>query len=365
MHLSHDQQIALDAIFEWHKDWTLTRQYFTLGGFAGTGKTTIIRQLMKMWSHVAVVAPTGKAVNRLKQTGVRKPTTIHALAYIPYDDAEGKTKFKRKDRIKHVKTIICDEASMVNEWIFNDLLSYAKPVVFVGDHGQLEPIGKNPHLMLNPDARLEKIHRQAEDNPILRLASAWREGREAQVWAAIEQNGRWSDPEGKCVVTSRRDFDGYARSDMQLICGFNKTRHRLNNLARNHRDFGGPTPQQGEKLICLQNNKEFGIFNGQQATVLNAWKPERRAVELELELDDGQVVEIPCLVNQFGKNTIEKHKDQGIALFDYAYCITCHKAQGSEYDAVCVLEEVSQNWEPRRWRYTATTRAKKQLVYCV
>lgn len=340
---------------------------FLANGFVvhNTGKTTIITSLLRFWKNVSVVAPTGKAVNRLKQVGIEGATTIHGLMYRPWEDAEGKTHFSKQPSIKAVDTLICDEASMVNQYVFNDILSYSKPILFVGDHGQLEPIGENPNLMKDPDVRLEKIHRQAESNPIIRLAAAWREGREQQVFAAIEKKGRWSDAEGKCVVTSRRDFDGYARSGMQLICGFNSTRHRLNNLVRQHRDFGGPTPQTGEKLICLQNNKQFGIFNGQQATVIEAWRPRDGRIDLELELDDGTLITAPCLVGQFGANSIKDHKDRGVALFDFAYCITAHKSQGSEWPGVVVLEEIMGSWNPRRWRYTTTTRASEQLVYCI
>lgn len=363
---SVDQQAALDAIYLWRSTWTSSRQYFTLGGFAGSGKTSLISSLKNIWKNVAVIAPTGKAVNRLKQCGITGATTIHALIYRPFENSEGKTCFAKMPKLKSIDTIICDEASMVNGPIFNDILRYGKPALFVGDHGQLEPIGENPNLMKNPDVRLEKIHRQEEDNPIIRLAAAWREGREAKVFAAVNsRKGRYSDRSGRCVVTSKGEFEQYAQSDMQLICGFNRTRHRLNALARHHRDFGGPTPQVGEKLICRQNNFGFGIFNGQQATVKEAWKPHKGHVDLELELDDGNAVTVTCLEQQFGRDVIKDHKDRSVALYDFAYCITCHSAQGSEWPGVVVLEEIMGSWCPRRWRYTATTRARNQLVYCV
>jgi exodeoxyribonuclease-5 len=186
-----------------------------------------------------------------------------------------------------------------------------------------------------------------------------------QVWDAMRRTGRWADPEGKCTVTSRRDFDGHATGGMQLICGMNKTRIRLNELARSSRGFSRPTPEPGEKLICLKNSKHFGIFNGQQAVVVNAWRPHRKTVELEVELDSGQIITAPCLIEQFGRDTIKDHKDSKVALFDFAYAITAHKSQGSEWPGVVVLEEICSLWDARRWRYTTTTRAKEQLVYCV
>jgi exodeoxyribonuclease V len=362
---SIDQQQALDAVWEWRANWPASNQYFTLAGNAGTGKTSLISELLKGWRKVAVVAPTGKAVNRLKQCGVDDASTIHGLIYRPYEDDEGVIHYKKVQELENIDTIVCDEASMVNQWLFNDLLCFGKPILFVGDHGQLEPIGKDPQLMHEPDVKLEKIHRQAENNPIIRLASAWREGRESQVIEAMRRKGYWEDADGKCLVTSKREFEKYIDSGMQLVCGFNGSRHRLNKLIRAKKGLDSPTPQAGDKLICLRNNKDFGIFNGQQATCVTAFKPGKKTIELEIELDDGRVISAPCKLDQFGNNTIEDHKNQEIALFDYAYCITAHKSQGSEWATVAVLEEISNMWDARRWRYTATTRAKERLVYCL
>lgn len=362
---SIDQQAALDSIWEWRASWPKAKQWFTLGGYAGTGKTTIISELLKGWRNVAVVAPTGKAVNRLKQCGVEEASTIHGLIYRPWEDLEGKIHYKRIKELEGIDTIICDEASMVNQYLFNDLLCYTKPVLFVGDHGQLEPIGENPNLMVDPNVRLEKIHRQSESNPIIRLAAAWREGREQSVYDAVQSKGYWQDKEERCTVTSKNNFEQYIDSGMQLICGFNNSRHRLNAICRERRGYGGPLPQPGEKLICLKNNKDFGIFNGQQAVCVCTHRPRRKNVEIELEMDDGRTITAACRIEQFGRNSITEHKDNEVALFDFAYVITCHKAQGSEWPGVAILEEIAGAWNPRRWRYTSTTRAKEKLVYCL
>ena len=78
---------------------------------------------------------------------------------------------------------------------FHDLLSFGLPVLFVGDHGQLEPIGTSAGLMADPHVRLETIHRQARGNPILRLATALREGRPTPYW---------DDPRGRLRVLGGR-----------------------------------------------------------------------------------------------------------------------------------------------------------------
>lgn len=355
----------MDAVCNWRRGWPgRSKQYMTLGGFAGCGKTTVIRILLEQWRDVAVCAPTGKACNRLKQVGVDGARTIHSLIYEPYEE-NGKVRFERKRHLD-CSTIVCDEASMVDAWVFRDLLAFGKPILFVGDHGQLEPVGENPNLMHDPDVRLEKIHRQAASNPILRLAAAWREGREGEVFAAVNRKGEWRDSEGRCVVTTRRDYDAFAQSGSQIICGYNVTRHRLNQAVRRYRGFGGPVPAKGESVICLQNNKQYQIFNGQQATVVGSWGGGgKRTIDLELEMDDGRIQTVECLKAQFGTNQIKKKMQKSVALFDYAYALTAHKAQGSEFPAVIVLDEVAPIWDARRWRYTTTTRAVESVVYCL
>jgi ATP-dependent exoDNAse (exonuclease V) alpha subunit len=61
---------------------------------------------------------------------------------------------------------------------------------------------------------------------------------------------------------------------------------------------------------------------------------------------------------------VQKFWDQKVALMDYGYCLTAHKAQGSEWEEVLVLEEIARGWDACRWRYTTTTRAKERLTYC-
>jgi exodeoxyribonuclease-5 len=243
---------------------------------------------------------------------------------------------------------------MINQLLFDDLLSFGLPVLFVGDHGQLEPIGTNPRLMAHPKLRLEQIHRQAAGNPILRLATAFREGRPTP---------RWQDPKGRLSVVGRSEFHRRLSPEVQILCGFNKTRHRVNARVRQllgHRGLVAP----GEKLVCLRNNKHWGIFNGQQVTVRDVAHEDHTTIDLEIETDDGRSFTLPALRQQFGHELSQDFQSQEVALLDYGYCLTAHKAQGSEWDAVLALEEIGKSWDPRRWRYTVATRAKQQLTYC-
>jgi exodeoxyribonuclease V len=349
---SPDQQAAIEKATEWRA--RATRQHMTLGGLAGTGKTTLIAHLADEWPDTATLAVCGKAAHVLRSKGV-DAQTVHSLLYVPMRCVGSRLKFVKRLDLGDVRTIICDEASMVNAELFRDLLSFGLPVLFVGDHGQLEPIGANPRLMIDPDIRLEKIHRQAQGNPIVRLALAFREGRGVPLW---------KDPNGRLSVLEREEFERLVRPDVQIVCGFNKTRHAINRRVRRMLGFAGLTVAKGEKLICLRNNKDWNIFNGQQLVVLEVLRQGDETIELEIQADDGRAFALPCLREQFGKDPVEGFWGHEIALMDYGYCLTAHKAQGSEWPEVLVLEELSRAWDERRWRYTVTTRAKERLTYC-
>lgn len=271
--LSTDQHAALDAILEWRdRNPRGDNQYLTLGGYAGTGKTTLISYLTNTWPGVATVAVCGKAAHVLRSKGVYAQT-VHSLLYVVVPSVGGGVRYRRRPDLPGVETIIVDEASMIDHLLYTDLLSFGLPVLFVGDHGQLEPIGTNPRLMDNPMVRLEKVHRQAADNPILRLAAAFREGRPVPLW---------EDREGRLRILERWAFDRLVSPDVQIICGFNKTRHRVNQQVRQILGLGGQLIAPGERLICLKNNRNWNIFNGQQVKVLDIARAGRRTIDLEV-----------------------------------------------------------------------------------
>lgn len=351
---SPDQQAALDVILEWRANNPRgDNQYLTFGGYAGTGKTTLISYLCGEWQGTATAAVCGKAAQVLRSKGV-DASTVHSLIYMPIR-TNGHVRFVRKNWLPGVRTIIVDEASMIDHLLFQDLLAFKLPILFVGDHGQLEPIGTNPGLMENPHVRLETIHRQASKNPIIRLATAFREGRPVP---------HWQDSQLRLSVLPRREFDSLVSAEQQIICGFNATRHRVNRRVRQLLSYADTLVAPGENLICLRNNRDWEIFNGQQMRVVEVGHEYRSTIELDVETDDGRTLTIPCLKEQLGRNLISDFWAKDVALLDYGYCLTTHKAQGSEWSDVLILEEIAGKWDPRRWRYTAATRARERLAYC-
>lgn len=377
--LSDEQQSAVDRVIAWLDAAERERgSRFRLGGLAGTGKTTLIRWIAKNADcSVAVCAFTGRAAYVLRNKGMADATTIHRTIYDPLPTCEScgmpadefeenpdhwcshpvvSPRFTRKVALPY-GLVIVDEASMVNAEIMEDLEWFGVPILYVGDHGQLEPIGDNPRIMVSPDITLETIHRQAAGSPILELAYMVRAGKRPETTGPQAQVVR--------ATTMPRDAPEY---DV-VICGFNKDRVAINDWVRRKHGRTGPVTR-GDRVVCLRNDHERGLFNGMLATVLAARVMRadngRDVPVLDVEDDLGERwMSLPYAPDQFRAESTLKDVRKTKTLWDYGYCLTAHKAQGGEWDRVLVLEQIGGSWDAKRWRYTAVTRAAKQLVYCV
>jgi len=479
--LSADQKLVYDGI----KEWLAGRRSptLTVGGFGGTGKSTVVsvlaNELVPM-GPIAFCAFTGKAssvlARKLKEAGVLTasrisakmplgPTpycgTIHGLIYRPCDacmeeeehkhtlrgpacraegavvpprqhcmrdpsvtgccagegrcDCEcvvcsppeggeekclacdppppvkrdgpcsqchGARYFRRTKVDRDYRLIVVDEASMVDDSMLGDLLKFDVPILAVGDHGQLPPVKGVGGLMKHPDLRLEKIHRQAEGNPIIRLSKAIRE--KGYI------NPRLADGD-RIRILSKDDLDewigevfprrfaagGREALGAALIAWTNRSRCALNEKVRAALGFDDQPPKKGETMICLKN--EAPIYNGMRGilsydaemvgTDANPrWKSEVNFVE------DGLTAEpIMSHAQFFAEKTVDydRCRELGIPwrqlgqLYDFGFAMTCHKAQGSQFDEVGVLVDglraMSDN-DRRAWLYTAVTRASERVV---
>lgn len=368
MKLTPHQTEAADLIIQ----QLLDGKHFRLGGYAGTGKTTlvssIIPQLRESRLQVKVVAPTGKAASVLRSKGIAA-TTIHRLCY--------EIKTTKPLTFQKLKTIpadivVCDEASMVPIDIYNDLMSYGVPVLFVGDPGQLEPVGKDPKLMHDPDFVLTEVHRQALDNPIVAFATFLREN-------PHELPFRFKSPDDNKLFIRRNAWESldYLSFD-QIIVGTNKSRCDINRKVRSllGRELQ-PHPVPGDKVICLSNSRKYQLFNGMQLTVgsrgFESFRDELHILrdgkseddfDRLADYDEESLQLVQCFPDCFYAEKFERPPlaDFSIVPFDYSYAITCHKSQGSEYGKVLVLDQAFGN-PPNRWRYTAATRAKDFLLW--
>lgn len=344
MKLTEEQKFVIKEIIKFQKDEV------TLGGRAGCGKTTVIKHLVELLPEFAVCAYTGKAANVLKGKGVNKASTIHSLIYKPYVDEDKHVYFDLASSLD-CEGIIVDEASMVGSSIYEDLRSFGKPLIFVGDHGQLEPIGDDFNLMREPDYRLETIHRNAGE--IAHFAEYVRQGYRPSSWEVRNGSGK------RVRFLPRGSYMPAAAEVEQSICAYNKTRAEVN---RNVREAlgRGPNPEEGDRVICLRNRSKAGLFNGMQGRIESL-----RANFVMSFSSDELSLDVPYEPAVFGQVKYEFDGDRDSPMpFDYSYCITAHKSQGSEYDSVLVLEQKCDLWDHRRWAYTAASRAKRSLVWC-
>jgi exodeoxyribonuclease-5 len=356
MEYTAEQQDVIDAIVQWRgNDPYGDSQFITLGGVAGVGKTTVIAHLAGVLPGAAVMAPTGKAAHNLRLKGIGAQTAHHCV-YIPKTRPGQPVGFTKRRALPGIGTIIVDESQMIDHVLKEDILSFGVPAVFFGDHGQLPPVGTNAGLMREPMLRLETVHRQALGHPILRLATAFREGRRVPYW---------TDPQGRLSVLPRSEFWNLLGPGTQVIVGFNRTRHEVNRRIREMLGVSAETVAPGERIVCLQNNRRWRVFNGQLMTVLRVTYEGPVSIHLAVETDDGRTFTLPCYREQFGRDVRKELRSQQVVKADFAYALTAHKAMGSEWDDVLALEEVARDWDARRWRYTTVTRARNRLIYCV
>lgn len=347
MELTDIQKWCLYQLVSGVRDRNLHQQ--TLGGYAGTGKTTLIRYLVQFFPDFGVCAYTGKAANVLRRKGIMA-STIHSRIYKPY--FEDGTVYFDLTPDPMCTGFIVDEASMVSQDIYLDLKSFNIPMIFVGDHGQLEPIGSDFNLMRQPMYTLEEIHRNAGD--IAKFANHVRQGYASRAFRPTD---------GSVQFLRGVSVQDYLDVD-QVICAYNKTRVQVNAQIRQALGHTGLL-NEGERVMCLRNNRQQGLFNGMQGIVAKLYVGRRGANYMDFQTEDMLIEGIKYDAKQFGQENYElgySGKDAPNP-FDYAYCITAHKAQGDEWDKILVIEQICRNWDHRRWAYTAASRPKVLLKW--
>jgi exodeoxyribonuclease V len=366
------QDAALKTIAEWWKSGRDRPPIFRLFGYAGTGKTTLARHIAHgIDGKILYAAFTGKAACVMRSKGCRGATTIHRLIYKPPETREEMPSFELWDDApaSKAKLIIIDECSMVDAELARDLLSFRVPLLVLGDPAQLPPIqGGGFFTEAKPDSMLTEVHRQARDNPIVRLSMDIRAGRPLA-------EGQY----GETVVVRRAQLDPKRVIDAdQILVGRNATRRAYNARLRERRGFAGPLPVVGDKLVCLRNNRKNGLFNGGLWIVREKPKKRRKILRLRIAPDEDlgdrpahlRETHMKVSVRQecFDGNidAFEWTERKAFDEFDYGYVLTVHKSQGSQWDDVVLFDESAVFSEHRaRWLYTGVTRAAKRLCVVV
>ncbi|WP_319470111.1 AAA family ATPase [uncultured Pseudodesulfovibrio sp.] len=339
-----------------------------LVGGAGTGKTTILRYVVRLWhrlgGNVLMATLSGKAALKLSQsTGLLAKTLTRTLAELEEENGKDYDLAEINERT----LVVIDEASMVDLVTFHALMKHMKRgsrLLLSGDPAQLPPIGFGLvfHRLVEDESitvTLSKIYRQTADSGIPLVAKALRERRMPSV---SQYQGRG---EGVSFIPASLesistiieqvvdDFGGF--EDLMIVTAINRGPagvDQLNRLFHNRYmqqthlpELKGSLGQHfcpGEPVIHLKNDYQRTIFNGSLGTVLDVDRDEHN---LTANLD-GKVVSFDA--------------DQLIDL-SLAYAITCHKCQGSQVKRVIVPVYQTRLLDPS-WLYTAITRAEMQVV---
>lgn len=360
MKLSPDQVQAVESILDWWKDRSSNQ--FVLTGYAGTGKTTIIRNVVSAVTSI-VGAPTGKAAYRLRKKTGGDAATIHRLAYdFRGEDAKGRLDFEFRGLEDGTRLVVIDEASMLDAQVYNDLMSQGYRILFVGDPGQLPPIGESPGILDAPDFTLTEIHRQ-ENPELLDFAHGIRSGTylPAGDGEIVRKWPRW-DEDGVASILAEADV---------TLCYRNATRRRLNlqilklrGLIEHGDKADDLWPQlRGKtfKIVGLRNYPKLNLYNGTEEDFTLHEVTEHGLLG---ELMDGTPVMLAKAGFLSESIPSEDRQRRDRLLADFGYCLTTHKSQGSEWDHVAVYDDTSLGMQHHsRWCYTAATRAKARLTW--
>lgn len=389
MKLSGGQELAFSKIMAWHADGDQT---FVLAGYAGTGKSTLAALIAEQIgiNSVYYCAYTGKATNVLREKGCKYVNTIHGWLYSPEEHSERalqelkekleiardaqsqadiaiiEDEIKRlvelqkkplfslneESSLKQASLVIVDEYSMLPDKIIADLKKVASKILFIGDPYQLPPV--DGECSLRPDFFLEEIHRQAMDSAIIRYSKVVREG-------GYIPRGRHGDLD--YIARHETKNKQLWLSADQVIVGKNDTRFNVNEWFRRKLGHETPYPVAGEKLICLKNNHMIGLFNG----MIGKANTDVQFSGLFCHLDFEHLEDVKTFAGDFIRGSepydFRNHSHKALDRFTFAYSITAHKSQGSEFDNLMVLNEpIGKGNERRRWLYTALTRAKKKCT---
>lgn len=414
--LSPQQQRAIEEIKDWYESPVGP---FRLFGAAGTGKTTIAKEIgPALGATVQFGTFTGKAAHVLRSKGAAPVSTIHSGIYFPTTSEEARERLavarreladvmtvrpidldhgretdeaivRLEAQIKVLEQearrlswewnpesewastdlIILDEVSMVNAKLAADIEMYGVPVLVLGDPAQLPPVdGGGYYTNAKPDFELTEVHRQALESPVLALATRVRTSTGARLGIEPEELTPVS-------LTEAMQHD-------QIICWSNKRRWAIVDAYRRKAGREKGIPSAGDRIMCLTNNKDLSVFNGQQFEVL-ASAPAALGPTLTVRTDEGVERQIPTYSGGFeGREAQDQAKNGGAGingrrmLATFAQAITCHKAQGSEWESVYVVNELpnlmymtgkhegpaAAQAMARRWLYTAVTRASDKVT---
>ncbi len=364
IHLNEDQQHGIVT--------ALSHQISIITGGPGTGKTTLIKELLDIIDeHRAVyrlAAPTGRAAKRITEGTQRNAATIHRL--LEFDFLTHRFLKNEQNALK-VDFLIIDESSMLDVFLMHSVLKaipFGARVVFIGDIDQLPSVGAGNvlHDMIVsgvvPTVRLKTIFRQAQDSMIVvnahrvnsgQFPLGYQEGARRDFIFIKEENPEQAMTHIRELLLKRLGLHGMRAEDATILVPMNKTivgaqtmNAQLQELLNHNQErveHHGTTFKMGDRVMQIRNNYDKIVFNGDVGII------EEITSEKKLRVNySDRIVEYEF--NELDELTL-------------AYAMTIHKSQGSEYPAV-IIPIFMQHFTllQRNLVYTAITRAKRLCV---
>lgn len=369
------QKEAIEAFFD--------EDLLILTGGPGTGKTTIVRGMVKLCRKlypqyaITLCAPTGRASKRLAELTDCESKTVHSL--LKWDKETGRFAKDENDPL-WIDLLIVDEFSMLDQWVFYKLLKAGaqfKKIVLIGDQDQLPSVGIGSVLKDLIDSeifrvvRLEKIYRQQEGSDIISLAydikhdicenvSSENDVRFFEC-ASSQVKDLTLQVVSKALNNYRSDFEAFM--NVQVLApqykGINgidalnmALQKQFNPPAKNKRELviGYRTYREGDKILQLKNQPDDDVFNGDIGILIEVIYARE-----DVNHQNRLVVDFEGIIVEYSSETFIN--------ISHAYCISVHKSQGSEYPVVImpVVDEYRIMLQ-KRLLYTGVTRANKHLI---
>lgn len=358
----------------------LKQSAMILTGGPGTGKTTIVEAIMKLYTKlnpdqsIALVAPTGRAAKRLSEVTGLEACTIHRL--LKWDLHTDTFAINAQNPLD-VDLLVIDEFSMVDTLLFSNLLSASRKVskiLLIGDDQQLPSVAPG-HVLKDlldcemvPTVRLNRIYRQSQESGIVQLAHSIRNDQYDENLffeykdIHFQTCASYDVVKYVQVLVSKAMKEGYDANDIQVlapmyngVAGIDALNDCLQDLLNPHDEFknelrvGKRIYREGDKILQLKNRIEDNVFNGDIGTLVEiCYKDNFEYLTDTLIVDfDGTYVEYTA--NDFYTIT-------------HAYCMSIHKSQGNEFKIV-IMPVLKDYYIMLRKNliYTGLTRAKQSL----
>lgn len=385
--LNDDQRDTVNAAVSFF--FNSPEQIFQISGAAGTGKSVVLNAIVESIGltvdQTCPMAYTGAAAIVMRLKGLTNAKTIHSWMYEPklvndYSNMDPKLNRPKKKIIfvrrqslgYNKKLIIIDEASFVPSHMLPDLLSFGLKIIVSGDLNQLPPVADKPAFLYSGEIHyLRQIMRQAENNAIVYFAHELLKGHKLKPgWYG-----------NVCVMYDSEIWDSMIMNSNIVICGKNDTREKFNRYIREKLlNFHSQLPQHGERMICRKNNWKIdcdgiNLANGLIGTVANfpditQFTGKTYAIDFSPDMFQGVFRGLDCdyrylMANRHEKDMIKKLPYSNGEKFEYAYAITTHISQGSQYVKGMYFEEFLHPDINKNLNYTGITRFSRSCWYII